>query len=90
MRLDFTKFYPLPVRDYDINRFRSYIDHVMEKERECIPSWHCFAIYNDDLIQQIRDYIEEEWGDCEYYAKDILECNLIENLYNEERSKYVE
>lgn len=82
MRLNFTKFKPLPVRTYDLNRYRSYIDYVMEKERKETPSWHCFAIYEDQLIQQIKNLIEQH-HDCECYVKDILDIDLYEEEDND-------
>lgn len=80
MQLNFTRFYPLPERGYDLNRFGSYIDYVMAHEREKIPLWHCFAIYDDDLIPLIRELIEEH-DECECYAKDIIDYDLD---FNEE------
>ena len=74
----FKHFYPLPQRGYDINRYQSYIHSVMGVERKQEPSWHCFAVFDDKIKQQIIELIEEH-DDCECYCKAIYEDDLVDD-----------
>lgn len=59
-RFKFADEITLPKRSYGQNLYKNYIDYLLGKKRDDDFCCHCFAIFNDELLQKIKEIIRDD------------------------------